>query len=71
MPRSDQQAIGVPRWYDRVPMSKPYPQRSMRDDFGKSQIRRLDVTVTFDDLKIRRDLSEKIVGFFIRQVPQT
>lgn len=43
----------------------------MSDDLGKSQIRRLDVKISFDDLKIRRNLSEKIVRFFVRQVAQT
>lgn len=43
----------------------------MCDDLGKSQVRRLDVKVSFDDLKIRRNLSEEIVRFFVRQVAQT
>ena len=43
----------------------------MCDDLGKCQVRGLDVKVPFNDLKIRRDLSKEIVGFFVRQVAQT
>ena len=42
----------------------------MGHNLGKSEIRCLHIEVTFDDLKIRRNLSEEIVSFFVGQVAQ-
>ena len=45
-------------------------QRAVRDDFGEGQVGRLDVVVTLDDLQVRGDLAEEVVGFFVGEVAE-
>ncbi len=40
----------------------------MRDDFREREVGGFDVEIALDDLQVRRDLAEEVVGFFVGEV---
>ncbi len=40
----------------------------MRDNFREREVWRFNIKVAFDDLQVRGDLAEEVVGFFVGQV---
>jgi hypothetical protein len=70
-PRLNQQAIAICLRNDRMPMRESYSETSMLDDLVNWQAGGFDVEVAFDDLDIWRNATQKLVGFFIGQVPKT
>lgn len=51
-------------------MREPDPQGPMRHDFRGRKVRRVDVEVAFDDLQVRRDAAEEVVGGGVGEVAE-
>lgn len=67
----DEQGIGIPRWDDRVAMSKTDPQATVCHDFREREVGGIDIEISFDQLQIGGDLAEELEGIAIRQITQT
>lgn len=64
MPGRDQQRIGIPGRDDGVPVGEADAQAAVGDGFRERQVGRVDVVVAFDDLQVRGQGAQEVVGGF-------
>lgn len=53
-----------------MPVREADAEGAMRDDLRHGQVRRVDVEVALDDLQVRRDAAEEVVGRRVGEVAQ-
>lgn len=53
-----------------MPMREADAEGTMRDDLRHGKVRRVDVEVALDDLQVRRDVAEEVVGGRVGEVAE-